>query len=387
MNIKDYFAFTKGEKRGVVVLLSIIVLITVGIQFIKFFRINEFTDFSRFDAEISQFEKERAQQQKEGSLSKFKKNETPLPTELFDFNPNTIEDSNWLKLGFASWQIKTINNYKSKGGEFRIKSDVGKIYGVSDTLYQLLYPYILLPEVKASPTEKSFGRENKFDDTFKKEATKITYFNFDPNTISKEQWGKLGFKDWQIKTIFNYKEKGGKWKTKADVKKIYGLSETDYYKLEPFVLLPDEISKPETSATKKDYTKKVNINTANAKELTNLKGISSEKYAEIIVKYRTELGGFVKKEQLKEVWNLKIETYNEFVNQLELGAVLPQQLNLNKATAEELKVHPYIDWNMAKAIIAYKKSHGNFKNVEDIKQIHLITDEIYSKIAPYLTVK
>ena len=377
MNIKDYFAFTKGEKRGVIVLLSIIVIVTVGIQFIKFLRINEFTDFSRFDAEISQFEKERTQQQKEGSLSKFKKNETPLPTEFFDFNPNTIEDSNWLKLGLAAWQIKTINNYKAKGGEFRIKSDVGKIYGVSDTLYQLLYPYILLPEVK----------ENKFVDSSKKEKSKITYFNFDPNTISKEQWEKLGFKDWQIKTIFNYKEKGGSWKTKADVKKIYGLSETDYYKLEPFILLPNEISKSETSATKKDYTKKVNINTANAKELTNLKGINSEKYAEIIVKYRTELGGFVKKEQLKEVWNLKIETYNEFVNQLELGVVLPQQLNLNKATAEELKVHPYIDWNIAKAIIAYKKSHGSYKDVHDIKQIHLITDEIYSKIAPYLTVK
>ena len=299
MNIKDYFAFTKGEKRGVVVLLSIIVLITIGIQFIKFFRINEFTDFSKFDAEISVFEKERNKQLKEDSLSKLTKNNTLLPNELFDFNPNEIEDSNWLKLGFAAWQVKTINNYKAKGGEFRIKSDVSRIFGVTDTLYQLLYPYILLPDEK----------ENKFNDSAKKETHKITYFNFDPNTISKEQWSNLGFKDWQIKTIFNYKEKGGSWKTKADVKKIYGLAEVDYNKLEPYILLPNEISKVETP-TKKDYNKKVNINTADAKEFTNLKGINSEKYAEIIVKYRAELGGFVKKEQLKEVWNLKIETYN-----------------------------------------------------------------------------
>lgn len=377
MNIKDYFAFTKGEKRGVIVLLFIIVILSVGIQFIKFFKITEFTDFSKFDAEISVFEKERNKQLKEDSLSKLTKNNTLLPNELFDFNPNEIEDSNWLKLGFAAWQVKTINNYKAKGGEFRIKSDVSRIFGVTDTLYQLLYPYILLPDEK----------ENKFNDSDKKETHKITYFNFDPNIISKEQWGNLGFKDWQIKTIFNYKEKGGSWKTKADVKKIYGLVETDYYKLEPFILLPDEISKPETSTTKKDYNKKVNINTANAKELTNLKGINSEKYAEIIIKYRVELGGFVKKEQLKEVWNLKIETYNEFVNQIELGNTFPQQLNINKATAEELKIHPYIGWNIAKSIIAYRKSHGNYKDVSDIKQIHLITDEIYSKIVPYLTVQ
>lgn len=376
MNVKDYFAFTKGEKRGVIVLLFIIVILSVGIQFIKFFKITEFTDFSRFDAEIAIFEKERTQQLKEDSLSKTTKYNFIPPTELFEFNPNKIEDSNWLKLGFAAWQVKTINNYKAKGGKFRIKSDVSRIFGVTDTLYQLLYPYILLPDEK----------ENKFNDSDKKETHKITYFNFDPNTISKEQWGNLGFKDWQIKTIFNYKEKGGSWKTKADVKKIYGLAETDYDKLEPYILLPDEISKVETP-TKKDYNKKVNINTADAKELTNLKGINSEKYAEIIVKYRAELGGFVKKEQLKEVWNLKIETYNEFVNQVELGNTFPQQLNINKATVEELKIHPYIGWNIAKSIIAYRKSHGNYKDVSDIKQIHLITDEIYSKIVPYLTVQ
>ena len=377
MNIKDYFAFTKGEKRGVIVLLFIIVILSVGIQFIKFFKITEFTDFSRFDAEIAIFEKERTQQLKEDSLSKIKKNDAVLPTEFFEFNPNEIDDSNWLKLGFAAWQVKTINNYKAKGGEFRIKSDVSRIFGITDTLYQLLSPYILLPDEK----------ENKFNDSAKKNISKITYFNFDPNTISKEQWGNLGFKDWQIKTIFNYKEKGGSWKTKADVKKIYGLAEVDYNKLEPYILLPNEISKPETSVTKKDYTKKVNINTANAKELTNLKGINSEKYAEIIIKYRSELGGFVKKEQLKEVWNLKIETYNEFVNQIELGNTFPQQLNINKATVEELKIHPYIGWNIAKSIIAYRKSHGIYKDVSDIKQIHLITDEIYSKIVPYLTVQ
>lgn len=376
MNIKDYFAFTKGEKRGVIVLLFIIVILSVGIQFIKFFKITEFTDFSKFDAEISVFEKERNNQLKEDSLSKLTKNNFIPPTELFDFNPNEIEDSNWLKLGFAAWQVKTINNYKAKGGEFRIKSDVSRIFGVTDTLYQLLYPYILLPDEK----------ENKFNDSYKKETHKITYFNFDPNIISKEQWGNLGFKDWQIKTIFNYKEKGGSWKTKADVKKIYGLAEVDYNKLEPYILLPNEISKVETP-TKKDYNKKVNINTANAKELTNLKGINSEKYAEIIIKYRVELGGFVKKEQLKEVWNLKIETYNEFVNQIELGNTFPQQLNINKATVEELKIHPYIGWNIAKSIIAYRKSHGIYKDVSDIKQIHLITDEIYSKIVPYLTVQ
>ncbi|PJB14273.1 MAG: hypothetical protein CO118_09445 [Flavobacteriales bacterium CG_4_9_14_3_um_filter_32_8] len=369
MNYKDYFSFTRGEKRGVVFFLSIIIILIVFIQFIGYFKKNQQTDFSQFENEINEFEKSI----KSDSIHPY--NDT-LKIELFEFNPNTIIDEEWEKLGFVAWQIKTINNYKAKGGGWKTKEDVKKIYGLEESHYEQLKPFILLPDEK----------ENIFNNTSKKEATKVSYFNFDPNTISKEQWGNLGFKDWQIKVIFNYKEKGGKWKTKADVKKIYGLAEADYLKLEPFILLPDAISPSEKVTSKKAYTTKVNINTATANELTNLKGIFSEKYAEIIIKYRTELGGFVRKEQLKEVWNLKEETYNEFINQVELGNNLPKQLNINKASAEELKVHPYINWNIANAIVKYRKSNGNFKKVEDIKKIQIIDAETFLKIAPYLTI-
>ncbi len=369
MKIKDYFSFTRGEKRGVVFLLSMIVILIISIQLIDYLKKNQLTDFSQFEKEINEFEKS------------IKSNSTESPTdtlkiELFEFNPNTISDEEWKKLGFVAWQIKTINNYKAKGGGWKTKADVKKIYGLEESHYEQLKPFILLPEEK----------ENKFDDISKKEVTKVSYFNFDPNTISKEEWSNLGFKDWQIKTIFNYKEKGGKWKTKADVKKIYGLVGADYLKLESYILLPDAISPSEKVTSKKDYTTKVNINTATAKELTNLKGIFSEKYAEIIIKYRTELGGFVKKEQLKEVWNLKEETYNEFINQVELGNNLPQQININKASAEELKIHPYFNYNIANAIVKYRKSNGNFKKVEDLKKIHIIDDETLLKITPYLTI-
>lgn len=380
MNIKGYFAFTKGEKKGVIVLLLIIVILTVGIQFIKFFKITVFTDFSKFDAEIAIFEKERAQQLKKDSLSKTKNNTTVLPTEFFEFNPNEMEDSTWLKLGFAAWQVKTINNYKAKGGEFRIKSDVSRIYGMSDTLYQLLYPYILLPD----------ENDTKFNDSTKKNTGKITYFNFNPNTISKEQWGNLGFKDWQIKIIFNYKEKGGSWKTKADVKKIYGLAEADYFKLEPFILLPDEISKVESSSLKKDYTIKIDINTADTTEFIKLKGIGSA-FSKRIINYRESLGGFINIEQLKEVYGFTDEIFNQIspnLTPIANGANNNiQQIDINQIDEEQLKKHPYIGWKLAKPIVAYRKSHGKFKTVDDIKKIHLITDEIYSKIVPYLTVK
>lgn len=309
MSIKDYFSFTKGEKRGVFVLLIIIVLFTASLHFIKYFRVIEQTDFSKFDEKITLFEKELIQQKINDSIARITRKNITLPSSFFEFNPNEIEDSNWLKLGFAEWQVKTINNYKAKGGEFRIKSDVSKIFGISDTLYKLLYPYILLPE-----------------ETKKKEFKK-NYANEFP-------------------------------------KKNYEL----FKKKEPIL---------------------VDINLCDTSQLQELKGIGST-YSKRIIKYRESLGGFISINQLKEVYGITDEIFNQIspnLTPIVIGAnTIVNQIDINQVDEEQLKKHPYIGWKLAKPIIAYRKSHGKFATVSDIKKIHLITDEIYSKIAPYLKV-
>ncbi len=305
MSIKDYFSFTKGEKRGVFVLLTIIVLFTTSLHFIKYFRVIEQTDFSKFDEAITKFEKELIQQKLNDSIARTTKNSIALPSEFFEFNPNEMEDSNWLKLGFAEWQVRTINNYKSKGGEFRIKSDVSKIFGISDTLYKLLYPYILLPE---NIEKKVF--EKKYANEYPKK-------NFEP-----------------------------------------------FKKKEPIL---------------------VDINLCDTSQLQELKGIGSA-YSKRIIKYRESLGGFNSINQLKEVYGITNEIFNQISPNLKISNTIINQIDINQVDEEQLKKHPYIGWKLAKPIIAYRKSHGKFATVSDIKKIHLITDEIYSKIAPYLKV-
>ncbi|MDF1672217.1 MAG: helix-hairpin-helix domain-containing protein [Vicingaceae bacterium] len=368
MSIKDYFAFTRGEKRGAVVLLLLITLLIVAQFFTNTFTSTKQTDFSEFEEEINAFEKLLKEKDNFGNKS--------LSIELFEFNPNFISNNEWKRLGFKDWQIKTINKYKSKGGNWKTKSDVAKIYGLDNSHFEQLKPYILLPDVL----------EYKSSKHSKEESPAITLFEFNPNIISKSEWKKLGFKDWQIKTIFNYKAKGGSWKIKSDVSKIYGLSPNHYKKLIPYILLPVEKEK-QTKKAQKDYSKKVDINTADAKELTNLKGIYSEKYAAIIIKHRDKLGGFSSKEQLKDVWNMSIETYNGFINQVIIGKYEPIKININTSSASQLQSHPYIDWKTANAITKYRKANGKYKSVDDVKKIHLISSEVYRKIAPYLKIK
>src|SRR4051812_30775121 len=51
-------------------------------------------------------------------------------------------------------------------------------------------------------------------------STKAERFNFDPNNLSDTDWKRLGLSAKQIHSIKNYETKGGKFRTKQDVKKF-----------------------------------------------------------------------------------------------------------------------------------------------------------------------
>jgi competence ComEA-like helix-hairpin-helix protein len=359
MKWKDFFTFSRSEKRGSIVLLLIILLLIITQFTVGYWERTVKADFSEFDAQVNAFLEEIENQQKQPKL------------ELFPFNPNTISNEEWSKLGFKEWQIKSLNKYKKKGGSWKIKSDLKKLYGLTSEHYDQLEPYIILPESKSH------------DKTYRSNIIKQEYFEFNPNTISNQDWKRLGFKDWQIKSINNYKQKGGKWKQKEDLKKIYGVKETTYIALKPYILLPSKNDITKVNPIKQTI---IDINSATARDLITLDGINSEKYAAIIINYRNSLGGFINKEQLLEVWNMERKTYDKFEDKFRIAPNSHHKLNINTLTNKELAKHPYINWKEANAIVKYRKANGKFNSVTDVQKIHLISDEIYPKIVPYLKI-
>jgi competence ComEA-like helix-hairpin-helix protein len=134
--------------------------------------------------------------------------------------------------------------------------------------------------------------------------------------------------------------------------------------------------------TSKTYT--ININTASAEDFEKLPGIGQVLGVRII-KFRTLLGGFAVKEQLKEVYGLPDSTYQNIKQQLVATAAGIDKINLNTADYKTLKAHPYIKAEGAKAIETYRKQHGNFKAVSELKGV-LGNDSIYRKAAPYMAI-
>jgi competence ComEA-like helix-hairpin-helix protein len=127
----------------------------------------------------------------------------------------------------------------------------------------------------------------------------------------------------------------------------------------------------------------VNINTADTTELKSLKGIGSY-YAKQIVEYRERLGGFYRIDQLYEIERLREETIQMIEPFIIFDTTIIRKVHINSDKASVLVRHPYITWNMAKNIEDHREFKKRFKSVDELLIFGLLTDELYSKLAPYL---
>lgn len=212
----------------------------------------------------------------------------------------------------------------------------------------------------------------------------IKLFPFNPNTLTDTAWAQLGFSRKQIASIRKYQTKGGRFYKKEDLKKMYCISAAKYQLLEPYISIVS-IHKEIAPAAKTAYLRPmpIPINTADSLQLINIKGIGPV-LALRILKFRAKLGGFSNVEQLKEVYGIDSAKFANLQTVITIRVEDIQQLNINQATHEQLKMHPYIGYKLAKAIVNYREQHGNYQSIDELKKIVLITTENVEKLKPYL---
>lgn len=209
-------------------------------------------------------------------------------------------------------------------------------------------------------------------------------FFFNPNTISEEEWIRLGFSPAQAKSIINFRSKGGNFRKKEDLRKLYVVSPERYAELESYITIP-------TDSSAKNVKEKivapaiVELNTADTALLSTLHGIGSV-FALRIVMYRELLGGFHHKQQLLEVFGMDQDKYSLIESNVKVDTTYIRKINVNQAAVSDLKKHPYISPGVANALVNYRKTHGAFAKLPDIMKCHLVNAELYRKIAPYLTI-
>lgn len=247
----------------------------------------------------------------------------------------------------------------------------------------------LLDSLVASWNEKI----EEFDST-KSIAPEIRRFDFNPNLVTQQEFIALGFDERLASRIVRYREKGGKFRIKSDLLKIYGVDSAFYYQLHAFITLPDKerriarnIKKypVEKAVSAKRVIERFDMNNADTSQLKKIRGIG-EKLSMRIIKYRELLGGFVNMDQLREVYGLDSTVINRCMeNAVVRDEFRPIKINLNTSSEKQLATHPYLG-KAAKAIVSYRFQHGEFEKVEDIRNVGALNEDLIKKVIPYLTV-
>jgi len=220
----------------------------------------------------------------------------------------------------------------------------------------------------------------------------ITFYNrpskrFNPNEYKLEDWMKLGLSEKQSAVILKFTKYG-----------IYSLDKLEQIFVIPpelFELIKDSVFFPKREkkyfennvlppSIKKRQLASIDVNKATQEELESIKGIGAF-YAKQIIRYRDKLGGYNSVNQLMEVWKMNDTTFNLISPYVFINSSFIRQLNINLADVNELKQHPYLTWNLANSIVKIRDQLGGFSSIEQLKKSKLITEEIFEKIKPYLT--
>lgn len=368
--LQEYFYYTRQERNGALALAILCILCVLAPRLYPFF-------INRSAApDMTTLRKAAESLAAEGDADL---NETVdvATTELFPFDPNTASKEDFVLLGLSDRTAQTILNYRSKGGKFFKPVDFKKIYALREADYLRLEPFI---EIGGSG-QSQYSRQ--YPDRAPKAPAES--FAFDPNTADEKTLIRLGLSERVAKVILNYRSKGGRFRKKEDLAKIYSLPEADYKRLESYIQIG---ASPEIPAAKAPTEKPaeapvvIDINQASAEDWQRLKGVGPA-FAKRIVGYREKLGGFASIAQIAETYGLPDSVFQKIKPQLQASPVF-RPIQINTATITDLEAHPYLSRRQAEGIAAYRANHGSFKNFEDVQKVKALPAEVQEKIKAYL---
>lgn len=263
--LRPYFNFSKKERTGVQVLICICLLLVISP---RFFPAREliYTDLQLSTGLRWLETNENTNTKKNDWVSVDGK------PDLFFFDPNTLDEEGWKKLGLHEKLAQRILNYRKKGGRFQKPADIKKIWGMDSTKAEQLIPFVILPLVE----------EKKF---FGKPVIPI----IDINTADQEAWKALpGIGETLAARIITYRTKVGGFARVEELLSVFGLSDSVVLKLQPYIRIP-----PASIPL-------LWLNRASAHQIEQKTGIPLQ-LAQMIVRKRQENGNYSDWSELKEI--------------------------------------------------------------------------------------
>ncbi|HRE64565.1 MAG TPA: helix-hairpin-helix domain-containing protein [Ferruginibacter sp.] len=294
----NYLYFTRKERRGSLLLLILIFLLCATPFVLPFFMKDQVVEKEIVQQSSASLNTQQQSAKTKNNYSSNEnqyyrpydepkeystKNNTIISETLFYFDPNTLDEAGWKKIGLSNKTIATILNYISKGGKFREASDIKKIWGLKADDAEKLIPYIQIAATEQAHSNKSFN--HSFE---RKASTPKTYSIVNINEADTTELISLpGIGSKLSQRIINFRNRLGGFYRVEQVAETFALPDSTYQKIKPLLQVSGAV-------------KTININAANVNELKQHPYIKYS-LANAIVQFRTQHGNFTHVNELKKI--------------------------------------------------------------------------------------
>ena len=296
--------------------------------------------------------------------------EEALPADsvvMSHFDPNTASFDDLRRLGLTKHEAVSLLKYRAAGKIFRIPEDVTLCYGISDSLFYRLEPYIRIGRKYAiAPQEYRTGRVVS-------EPMPPAPFRID--TVSARYLRAIGaLSKRQAEAFVRWRDLSGIYDME-ELRACYVVSDSVASALEPYVIFPERKAEP--------IDVPVEINTADSAALRSVAGIG-EKTVVSIIGYRDRLGGFLRAEQLAEVPGVRERNYEKILKQIYCDSCKIRKIDINFASPKVLGKHPYIAPQALRKLLKARQLKGGWSTAGELVEQNILTREEAARLAPYL---
>lgn len=287
--------------------------------------------------------------------------------ELRHFDPNTATLDDLLELGLSKHEAVSLLKYRAAGKVFRIPEDMALCYGISDSLYRRLAPWVRIGRKYAiAPEEYRTGRilpEPLAPQPFRIDTVSVRYLRA-IGALSKRQ--AEAFVRWRdLSGIYDMEE----------LRDCYVVSDSVAAALEPYIIFPERKPRP--------IEEPVELNTADSATLRSVSGIGPKTVGAILA-YRERLGGFLRAEQLAEVPGVTERNYEKILKQIYCDSCKIRKIDINFASPKVLGRHPYIAPQVLRKLLKARQLKGGWSTAEELIEEHIMTRKEAARLAPYL---
>ena len=299
---------------------------------------------------------------------------------LQPFDPNEADLRTLLDAGVDRGVAVSIIRWREAGKVYRIKEDVALCHGITDSLYFALEPYINIGE-KYRYHRVAYDDYSQHDSIAVRDSVVVDYREFMLDTVTSSFLRTLGFTLRQAELVVRYRDMIGGYRSIEEFAECYAVDSAMAARLEPYIIFP--AVEPRVMYDAEESIFPVEINSADSATLIRVRGIGSKSVVHIL-RYRELLGGYYSCEQISELAWVTDENFAIILPQICCDSAKIKKININFATSNELKVHPYISNRMLKRIINNRELKGGWSTIEEMIEDDIFSEDEAARIAPYL---